>query len=224
VRAVGRARTDRFDAAALGLPARRSIACAAATRPRTCASSDRARRRGGPDPRRRDPERVAALVVAGIARGAREGVERAREAIASGRARRTMTTWVDLAREARVRVSGTRLDPIVADVRKRRPSGGAPNRWTTACDRPTRRVEARAVRLRLPAGRARRRRGDEAALSLRGDDRRGRARPYASLARAYREGGANAISVLTEQDHFGGSLDDLAAVAFTGCRACARTS
>jgi indole-3-glycerol phosphate synthase len=32
------------------------------------------------------------------------------------------------------------------------------------------------------------------------------------LARAYEAGGARAISVLTEQDHFGGSMDDLRAV------------
>jgi len=45
---------------------------------------------------------TAALVVAGIAADARDGAERARDAIASGRARQTMTSWVDLAREARV--------------------------------------------------------------------------------------------------------------------------
>jgi indole-3-glycerol phosphate synthase len=34
------------------------------------------------------------------------------------------------------------------------------------------------------------------------------------LARAYEAGGARAISVLTEQDHFGGSMDDLRAVVY----------
>ena len=34
----------------------------------------------------------------------------------------------------------------------------------------------------------------------------------AAIARAYATGGATAISVLTEEDHFGGSLDDLRAI------------
>jgi indole-3-glycerol phosphate synthase len=36
-----------------------------------------------------------------------------------------------------------------------------------------------------------------------------------AIARSYQQGGAKAVSVLTEQDHFGGSLDDLAAVRET---------
>jgi indole-3-glycerol phosphate synthase len=38
---------------------------------------------------------------------------------------------------------------------------------------------------------------------------------YFALAQAYQRGGAAAISVLTEEDHFAGSLDDLRAVEFT---------
>lgn len=37
-----------------------------------------------------------------------------------------------------------------------------------------------------------------------------------ALADAYRVGGAHAISVVTEEGHFGGNLDDLRAVEFTG--------
>ena len=44
----------------------------------------------------------AALVVAGIASDAEDGARRAGEAISSGAARRTMTRWVDRAREVRV--------------------------------------------------------------------------------------------------------------------------
>ncbi len=37
-----------------------------------------------------------------------------------------------------------------------------------------------------------------------------------ALASAYKQGGAALLSVLTEEDHFGGSLEDLATVAHTG--------
>jgi indole-3-glycerol phosphate synthase len=39
---------------------------------------------------------------------------------------------------------------------------------------------------------------------------------WSALADAYRRGGASALSVLTEQDHFGGSLEDLDMLAHSG--------
>lgn len=103
VRAIGCAADVRFDAAELGLPA------APLDRLRGGDASENLRLlrlvldgEAGPILDAVILNASAALVVAGIAADARDGVDRAREAIASGRARRTMTTWVDLAREARV--------------------------------------------------------------------------------------------------------------------------
>jgi indole-3-glycerol phosphate synthase len=113
-------------------------------------------------------------------------------------------------------VSGTRLDPIVADVRRRaaerrsaqpieslraivRPDGSRRARFVSAFRKGELGILAEMKRRSPSAGTI------------------GAAGPaYASLARAYCDGGANAISVLTEADHFGGSLEDLAAVSFTG--------
>ena len=45
------------------------------------------------------------------------------------------------------------------------------------------------------------------------------------IARLYQAGGAAAMSVLTEPEHFKGSLDDLRRVAAAvSCRCCAKTS
>jgi indole-3-glycerol phosphate synthase len=112
-------------------------------------------------------------------------------------------------------VSGTRLDPIVADVRRRAADRrrARPLERLRASVRPDESRRARfvsAFRKDELGVIAEMKRRSPSAGSI------GASGPaYASLARAYREGGANAISVLTEQDHFGGSLDDLAAVAFT---------
>ncbi len=112
-------------------------------------------------------------------------------------------------------MNGTRLDPIVADVRKRAAERrrAQPLERLRASVRPDASRRARFVSA-FPRGElgviAEMKRRSPSAGTI------GAAGPaYASLARAYQDGGANAISVLTERDHFGGSLDDLAAVAFT---------
>jgi len=112
--------------------------------------------------------------------------------------------------------SGTRLDPIVADVRRRAAERrrAEPLERLRATVAPDASRRARFVSAFRPGelgvvAEMKRRSPSAGTIGAAGS-------AYASLARAYREGGANAISVLTEQDHFGGSLEDLAAVAFTG--------
>lgn len=127
-------------------------------------------------------------------------------------------------------MSGTKLDPIVADVRRRAEER---RRW-----QPIERLkdlvrEDSWRRERFLAGFRKgafsfiaemKRRSPSAGMLLTEDDdprstlptRTPRPGPrWSSLADAYLKGGAAAISVLTEEDHFGGSLDDLRAVEFT---------
>ena len=112
-------------------------------------------------------------------------------------------------------MSWTRLDPIVADVRKRAAERRRvqPLERLRASVRPDESRRARIVSAFVKGDLgviAEMKRRSPSAGTI------GAAGPaYAALARAYREGGANAISVLTERDHFAGSLEDLAAVAFT---------
>jgi indole-3-glycerol phosphate synthase len=103
---------------------------------------------------------------------------------------------------------GTYLDRIVADVRAR--LGDAPessSHGSTAG--PTRSLE-QSIRLRRTAGElaviaeVKRRSPSVGAIDLDVDP--------AAQATAYVDAGAAGISVLTEPDHFGGSLDDLVAV------------
>jgi anthranilate phosphoribosyltransferase len=103
VRSVGRAPNLRFDAEALGL----LQAPLASLRGGDAAANLRLLRlvldgTAGPLLDAVILNASAALVVAGIASGAEDGTRRAGEAISSGAARRTMTRWVDLAREVRV--------------------------------------------------------------------------------------------------------------------------
>jgi anthranilate phosphoribosyltransferase len=103
VAAVGRAPVQRFDAGPLGM----SSAPIEALRGSDAAENLRILRfvldgEGGALLDAVVLNASAALVVAGIAADARDGARRAGEAIASGRARTTMTRWVDAARRARV--------------------------------------------------------------------------------------------------------------------------
>lgn len=107
--------------------------------------------------------------------------------------------------------TGTYLDRIVADVRMRldaeRTYGSG--RARDASPLPTRSMRA-LIHARREAGElaviaeVKRRSPSVGAIELEVDP--------GSRAREYAEAGAAGISVLTEQDHFGGSLDDLVAV------------
>jgi indole-3-glycerol phosphate synthase len=114
-------------------------------------------------------------------------------------------------------MSATLLDPIVADVRRR----AAERRVRLPLARLERQVAADAGRRARFVGALRRARfGFVAELKRRSPsagqllDAHGTA--FADLARAYRDGGADALSVLTEQDHFDGALADLERAASTG--------
>ena len=127
-------------------------------------------------------------------------------------------------------MSGTRLDPIVADVRKR----AAERRRRQPLDRLRELVREDSWRRErflaaLPRGgfgfiAELKRRSPSAGTLLPEDENERTSRPtrlprpgprYFALAQAYQKGGAAAISVLTEEDHFSGSLDDLRAIEFT---------
>jgi indole-3-glycerol phosphate synthase len=129
-------------------------------------------------------------------------------------------------------VSGTRLDPIVADVRRRseeRRRWQPLERLKELVREDSWRRERFLAGFRKTPGRLdfiaemKRRSPSAGVLLAEGEDPRSTLptrgpRPgprWFALAHAYREAGAAAISVLTEEDHFAGSLDDLRAVEFT---------
>lgn len=103
---VGRAPGTAFDAASLGLtPAPvEALAGGDATRNLTLLRELLQGARG-PLADAVALNAAAALVVAGVARDAADGVARAREALASGEAERRMTRWIDVASAARDRVA-----------------------------------------------------------------------------------------------------------------------
>jgi len=113
-------------------------------------------------------------------------------------------------------MAGTRLDPIVAAVRARaaerrrqqplerlrelvRPDASRRARFVQALSGPGLAIIAECKRRSPSAG----------VLIDAGPG-------WSALADAYKRGGAAALSVLTEQDHFGGSLEDLQSVAHAG--------
>ena len=161
----------------------------------------------------------AAIYAAGAAATLAEGVEAARAAIDDGRAAAT-------ARGVH------RRDPRPRRERARRhPREHAPRRRGAQARRPARPARrARSARSRASFRDALAQPG----LSIIAEHKRrspsaGAIRPgssVAEIARAYESGGAAAMSVLTEEHNFGGSLDDLreAAAAPARCRCCARTS
>ena len=127
-------------------------------------------------------------------------------------------------------MSGTKLDPIVADVRRR----AAERRTSQPIERLRELVREDSWRReRFLAGfrkgeiafiaEMKRRSPSAGMLIAEAEDPRSSLptrtpRPgprWFSIADAYRRAGAAAISVLTEGDHFAGSLDDLRVVEFT---------
>ena len=128
-------------------------------------------------------------------------------------------------------MSGTRLDPIVADVRRRADERRTKQPLARLLDivepdsrRRERFVTALGKRELAILAECKRRSPSAGVLLAETDDPRAKLptpkpRPGArwlALAQAYASGGADALSVLTEEDHFAGSLDDLRAVEFTG--------
>lgn len=103
---------------------------------------------------------------------------------------------------------GPMLDPILASVRARLPEVvAARSEWAAAAERAEapRRFDATLAGPGLSViGEVKRRSPSAGDIAPDLDP--------AALAVRYAEGGAAAISVLTEPDHFGGSLDDLRAV------------
>lgn len=106
--------------------------------------------------------------------------------------------------------TGTYLDRIVADVRARRAQAPSPSLGLGALPRRSLRAAIEAARTRgelAVVGEVKRRSPSVGTIDAGVDP--------ATQAAAYASAGAAGISVLTERDHFGGSLEDLAAVRST---------
>jgi indole-3-glycerol phosphate synthase len=99
----------------------------------------------------------------------------------------------DLVDATRDRLRERKRRESLADLERRLPHGGIDRPFTEALSRPGTSVVAEYKRRSPSAGAIRE-----------GAD-------VADVVRAYERGGAAALSVLTEEDHFGGSLDDLRA-------------
>lgn len=127
-------------------------------------------------------------------------------------------------------MSGTKLDGIVEAVKKRsaarrrnltferledhvKPDSWRRERVLTALTKPELAFVCELKRRSPSAGPLL---VEDAAAGARGPSRRAPIGPrWQALAAAYKDGGAEMLSVLTEEDHFDGSLDDLRTVEFT---------
>jgi tryptophan synthase beta subunit len=119
------------------------------------------------------------------------------------------------AARGRLAVSAGRLAPILASVRART----AERRARTSLAELRREVRPDPARGRRFAGALRRAPLAVIAESKRRSPRAGELAPAGGTldrARAYARGGAAALSILTEQDHFGGSLQDLREASAAG--------
>lgn len=169
----------------------------------------------------------ACLVVAGRAGSTEEGIALSREVIASGSAKRKLQAWIDESNRptrpqpptqrprAEDKEPPSRLQPILRDVRRR----ASERRELESLERLRRVIpqEARQPNPFLAAI-------EEPGLSVIAECKhrspsRGSFGSLLTLperAEAYARGGARAISVLTEEDHFRGCPEDLRAVVGSG--------
>ena len=181
----------------------------------------------------------AALYIAEAAGSIAEGVDEARAAVASGAARAKLDALVATTRRL---AAGERMSDERHRRRRRAPArqrydqpspAGSSPRWSparaaawprpasaAACAGPSRSASPDACARRSPArpGPPARPARSSPSSPRSSGARRARATSRPALdavaqARAYEAAGADAISVLTEPTRFGGSLDDLRAVA-----------
>jgi hypothetical protein len=160
---------------------------------------------------------TAALLVAGLESDAQAALECAVSAMQSGAARCTLARWAELSRSVEVATVkiGHRLDPILSAVRRRlaerrreitlaelrrsvRPDPSRSERFVAGLRAPGLSVIAECKRASPSAGQ----------LSEELD--------WLGRANAYARGGAAALSVLTERDHFFGAPEHLAEARVSG--------
>ena len=216
---IGRTPHVAFDASELGLRRAHNDALAGGDATRNLAILHGIPRRRGRAARRRGRSQCRSRARRGRGRGRgdgrrRSGARGARFGCRAAQARAVGTRRWSAGGRGRVS-TGTRLDPILVDVRRRaaerRVHQSLEALRASAAPDPTRRarfVDAlRGAQLGIIAE-CKRRSPSVGELSSETD--------LAARARAYATGGASALSILTEADHFHGSPDDLERVASTG--------